>query len=223
MALRVWLPLNGTLENKGVSNYTITSSGSSVVTNGKIGSCMKITSTTSMGYTPDFNNNSLSLGGWFKFNLAEIKAKVDTLTYSSSATSPTGNLLGNTSYGGIGLVWVGNNHYSSGTFSSMSVFATLRTGSVNQSTSSITIEFDKWIHIMLTWDPNTHILSLYKDGALVNSKTFSAFTNGVSRVLALNYQAVYGGNGPSASIPIYCNDVRIYDHCLSAAEVHEIS
>ena len=39
MALRVWLPLNGTLENKGVSNVTVTNNGATVDSAGKIGSC----------------------------------------------------------------------------------------------------------------------------------------------------------------------------------------
>ena len=39
MSLRVWLPLNGTLENKGLDNVTVTNSGATVDNNGKIGKC----------------------------------------------------------------------------------------------------------------------------------------------------------------------------------------
>jgi len=39
MALQVWLPLNGTLENKGLSNVTVTNNGATVDNNGKIGKC----------------------------------------------------------------------------------------------------------------------------------------------------------------------------------------
>ena len=41
MALQVWLPLNGNLENKGLSNITITpTGGSDSYTDGKIGKCL---------------------------------------------------------------------------------------------------------------------------------------------------------------------------------------
>lgn len=46
MALRVWLPLDGTLENKGVSNTTITNNGATVDTSGKIGSCYAFNGST---------------------------------------------------------------------------------------------------------------------------------------------------------------------------------
>lgn len=223
MALKVWLPLNGTLKNKGISNVQIISTGSSIVTNGKIDSCMKIVSDTTLNYIPNFNTTPLSFGGWFKFNQTEIAAIVDSLTYSSTANYPTGNLLGNTSYGGIGLIWYGNNHYTSGAFNSMQVFATLRTSTVNRSTPSFTIEFDEWTHIMATWDPVIHTLSLYKNGTYVGNTIFSTFTDGINKSLILNYRAIFGGNGPATNIPMYCNDIRVYDHCLSAFEIKQIS
>jgi hypothetical protein len=45
MALRVWLPLNGNLENKGISDnisFSVTS-GNSFTSNGKIGDALKLT------------------------------------------------------------------------------------------------------------------------------------------------------------------------------------
>ena len=40
MGLRVWLPLTGTLENKGISNYNIIKADTvTFSTNGKIGQC----------------------------------------------------------------------------------------------------------------------------------------------------------------------------------------
>ena len=224
MSLKVWLPFINDLKNIGNSEISyITSPSSSFNNKGKIGDCLKVVSQTELKYIPDFNNKSLSFGGWFKFNKNEISSIIQNLSYSSTASTPTGNLLGNTSYGGIGLVWTGNNYYSSNTFSSLYIFATLRTSSVNNSTSSISVDFDTWIHIMCTWDVQKHILSLYKNGVLINSKNFNVFSDGVSRELFLNYNAVYGGNGPRTSIPFYCNDIRIYDHCLSPLEIKQIS
>ena len=39
MSLKIWLPLNGTLENKGVSNINIVNENATINTAGKIGSC----------------------------------------------------------------------------------------------------------------------------------------------------------------------------------------
>lgn len=39
MSLQVWLPLNGNLNNQGLSNVTITNNGATVNDNGKIGKC----------------------------------------------------------------------------------------------------------------------------------------------------------------------------------------
>ena len=41
MALKVWLPLNGNINNYGISDITVTNSGATVDNNGKIGKCYK--------------------------------------------------------------------------------------------------------------------------------------------------------------------------------------
>ena len=47
MALKVWLPLNGNLENKGISGITgTTGSATTINNNGKIGKCYNFTGTT---------------------------------------------------------------------------------------------------------------------------------------------------------------------------------
>lgn len=225
MALRVWLPLNGNLNNYGLSETTFTTQTATVDDNGKIGKCYKVTSQQSLGYIPNFNNKGLSLCGWFKFNKSEINAITSVQTYDSTYTTCTGNLIGNDIYGGIGLIWQTNNIYSSGSLTSINIRSALRTPVVGSiSTLSFNIEFDTWIYITLTWDPNTHVLSLYKDGVLVHSRSnISAFTDGVSRELYINYQGVYTGNAKAPAIPIYENDIRVYDHALSPKEVYELS
>ena len=44
MSLQVWLPLNGNLNNQGLSEVTVTNSGATVDSNGKIGSCYLVNS-----------------------------------------------------------------------------------------------------------------------------------------------------------------------------------
>ena len=44
MSLQVWLPLNGNLDNYGLSDVAVTNNGATVDINGKIGSCYLINS-----------------------------------------------------------------------------------------------------------------------------------------------------------------------------------
>lgn len=53
MALRVWLPLNGNLENKGLSNCTVTNNGATIDNSGKIGKT----------YLFDANDDFISIDG----------------------------------------------------------------------------------------------------------------------------------------------------------------
>ena len=62
MALKVWLPLNGTLENKGISNASFSNNGASVDTSGKIGSCYSFNGGSNYLYsTYNFYNSSYSV------------------------------------------------------------------------------------------------------------------------------------------------------------------
>ena len=225
MALQVWLPFDKDLNNHGLSNIFLDNTGTAIDDNGKIGKCMKITSSKSLTYIPDFNTKGLTLCGWFKFNQSEIDAIVSAQSYTSTYKTAMGNLIGNNNLGGIGIVWETNDIYTSGSFTTINIKATLRTSTAgNKQTSSFNIEFDKWIYIILTWNPNTHILSLYKNGILHNSiSNIASFTDGVNNPLYINYNVAWAGSHRKLAIPIYINDIRVYNHCLSIKEIHEIS
>lgn len=228
MGLQIWLPFTKDNLNQGLSNVTpsFSSSNHSIIANGKLGSCMKTTTVGNIDtyYSQDINTTDISFGGWFKFNKAEIQTAIENLTYTSSATYATGNIIGNDSYGGIGLIWNSNNMYSSNkVLSDIYLFGTLRTATVNKSTNTITISWDTWTHVFVTWNHNTKTLTLYKNGEYFNKITFSNFNDAVIRNLTLNRNTIFGGNGPAASIPYYNNDIRIYSHCLSEKEIKEIS
>ena len=68
MALQVWLPFNGNLENKGLSNITITNNGATIDDNGKIGKCYTYTTSQYMQITNlDFSSlSSCSISFWLK-------------------------------------------------------------------------------------------------------------------------------------------------------------
>ena len=227
MSLQVWLPLNGDLHNQGLKSNNLTSANYEINNNGKIGQCIKTKTTGSIDLQYNgniINTSSLSFGGWFKFNQSDINTKLSTYTYDSTRSTPTGNLIGNNSYGGISLQWYTNNIYTSGSFSHLYVQSCLRTSSNgSQSTSAFNIPFDTWIHIMLVFNKITLKCYLYIDGVQKYEFTNTNFSDAPSRNMYLNGNYVAGGNGPTFNIPFYCNDVRIYDHALSPKEVEEIA
>ena len=75
MALQVWLPLNGTLENKGLSNVTVTNSGATVDNNGKIGKCYSFNGSSNF-----INLNSCPFSGKTEFSISVwCRPNTDTL------------------------------------------------------------------------------------------------------------------------------------------------
>lgn len=228
MALQVWLPFNKDTHNQGIFDKSpaFSASNCSIIDSGKLSKCLKTTTSGNIDtyYTPKFNVSSISFGGWFKFNKEEIQNAIGGLNYTSSAVAATGNLIGNCSYGGIGLIWISNNMYSSGkVLSSINVFGNIRTPSINYNTNQITINFDEWIHIFYVLNRDKNEMYLYKNGELFNTVHLNSYSDWVERYLQINRGGIYGGNGPAACIPYCINDLRIYDHALTVKEVKEIS
>lgn len=227
MSLVVWLPLNRDLRNQGVRNIapSFTNDNSSIVTNGKLGSCLKtMSSRIDTTFNIDVNTSSLSFGGWFNFNKEEIQTIIDTKTYTETSKASSGNIIGNSSYGGVGLVFTTNNLYDNEkVLSNIKMFATLRTQTVNQSTKTYNIVFDDWVHLFVVWDKDTLTLSFYVNGTLYDSKTYTSFSDATTRNFYINYDAVYDGNYISLAMPFKSNDIRFYNHALSVSEVKELS
>ena len=228
MSLRVWLPLTGDLHNQGLDNPSLTTPSSfNFIPEGKIGSCLKTSSTEylDLGYNGNqINTGSLSFGGWFKFNYDEINNAIKDKTYTSTYAFASGNLIGNGNYGGIGLHWTSNRIVDDGAFSTINVITCVRsTTNGARSSTTYTLPFDEWIHIFLVFDKDNKKCLLYINGIQEKSVTMLDFSDARSYNLMLNYRGLYGGNGPGCYIPFSCNDLRIYDHALSKKEIKEIS
>lgn len=229
MSLQVWLPLNGDLKNQGLNEATPTGTAFSSNDNGKIGKCIKTTSSgvIDLKYSgSQINNGSISFGGWFKFNKDEINTIVspDVYTYTSTYATSSGNLIGNHSYGGIGLIWQTNNIYTDKSFNTIRVFGALRsTKNSARSTNGFNIPFDTWVHLFVVFNKNTKILQLWENGNLKYSNSMVDFDDAIARNLYINYNAIFAGNAHACNIPFLVNDVRIYDHALSLKEIKEIS
>lgn len=229
MSLVVWLPFtNGTLKQQGSSTSIPSGTAFTSNTEGKLGKCIKTTTSgyIDLGYNGNqINVGSITFGGWFKFNKAEIQSAVGSYSYNETRTTATGNLVGNNSYGGVALVWATNNLYTSnGVVNSIYVYSTLRsTQNGARSTSSKELAFDTWYNIYLIFNKATKMLQLWIDGELFRETAMTDFTDARDLNLRLNYNAIWGGNGPSFNIPFYVNDLRIYDEALGKKEIKRIS
>lgn len=137
MSLRVWLPLNGNLNNYGISDITVTNNGATVDNNGKIGKCYKFDGTSA----------------WIK---ATLPSDMTTLKNTSIAMWAKGNR----SFGGI-------SHNSGSTLATCTFFTSWQfaDGSnwIYKSGGSATD--GNWHHICITMN-DTNIIT-YCDGVQI--------------------------------------------------------
>lgn len=201
MGLICWLPLMGTLENKGISNITVINNGATVDTNGKIGSC----------YSFNGNNYYISLVGQQLFDCFKGENQQFSICmWVYHADSRRAVLFGDWSLSnsigfnielstghGVRFYWNGSPDYSPG----------------------INVGSSIWNHITFTYDGTA--LRSYLNGNLIATRSGAlaarSKTAGEFRLGRDNRTTETALNGK-------LNDVRIYkDHCLSAAEVREIS
>lgn len=197
MSLKVWLPLNGTLENKGASNITITNNNATINTNGKIGSCYLFDGTDDFLSLTGINFNS-----WPQFSFTCWCYPTNTFN-SLFLIRGSGAHRIRINSGGFSFRDTNN--------------STLRTVALGA-----TIPTDTWTHIACIYNhgevyiyingnQTAHSASYYNSTSLFLSDLNEIR---IARQTATSGSAYYSGK---------LNDLRIYDHALSAAEVHEIS
>ena len=227
MGLQVWLSLNGNLNNQGLSDVQPSIGSNIIDSNGKIGNCVKVTSTIDTLLSAsnwDYVSGNVSFGCWAKISKSELQSLVSNATFTSTNTSMGGTLLGRDSYGGLGLRWMTNNIYSSGTLSSVIIYTHIRNANYNANyTSNYTIPFDTWTHIMTICDRTNSKLSLYINGELFSSTNLTvtgSFSTGNFLICQRSWD---DGNGISSTGCWRLNDIRVYNHCLSPLEVKQIS
>lgn len=197
MSLQVWLPLNGNLNNQGLKDVIVNVSGTTTFSSeGKIGQCLSCNGST-FWTIPSFSIGAeVSICCWIK-------------------TSTNGK-----------MPWVLESNANNKLNLYMSSIYTLNTGDGNNnpfqddSNNSISVLTDgKWHHHVVTF--GNSIAKLYIDGIYHGkAKTFRnpTTTNKNFRIAGgyNNGTHTYDFNG-------LINDVRIYDHALSAKEVEEVS
>lgn len=204
MSLQVWLPLNGNLNNQGLSDLTMTNSGATTDSNGKIGSCYYCSSASYL-YTNNFylNTETFSVAYWVKYST--ITSWNTYIVSLNNSTSEDYQFM----MGSLGS--------ADGSSSSTSL-------RINAAYSGrISIPKNEWHHCCATWQNN--VVTIYVDGE--KDSVFSGVTvNSGATHLNINCRSTStsgAGHGVTGLSSVYVNDIRIYDHCLSAKEVKEIS
>ena len=209
MSLQVWLPLNGNLNNQGLDGsleFTNTASAT-VATDGKIGSCYSFSATSGTGLL-------LSKG---KSASEFMDAYINHHSWSMCAwvrTTSNDNVVFGLTYGL--RLWCGSTNY-------VSLYNNTRSVSASNNISTIDGE---WHHICATYNTLDNAVNVYVDGI---KGTTSYYPSGETYASSWTNSVAVGRdfNNSTASSHYYfqgsMNDVRIYDHCLSAKEVKEIS
>ena len=185
MSLQVWLPLNGNLNNQGLSEVTVINNGATVDSNGKIGSCYLVNSDKKISFSsypwmtmkPQYN---FSCFFW-------VKGTTNGWLFACSAWE----FMLRPSF--IQVHLAGNGQYPA--------------------RYTATFDTNTWYHLGFTWSGTEGKLRLYLNGSLVAT---SDVPSSASYDIASSFNIPYDG-------PRYINDFRLYDHCLSAKEVKEIS
>ena len=200
MSLQVWLPLNGNLNNQGLSEVTVTNSGATVASNGKIGSCYSfdtgkyITVTKPVALTKEISYSCwVNISSW------------NSATYDCILSIATGPAWNNS------IATLCRN--SSNTNLTWNIADGSSRGYVNSKTS---LSLNTWYHIACTYDGAK--LRIYINGVEDNSASTSLSPNYSSASLRIG-----SWSGDNYNLKGHLNDVRVYNHCLSAKEVKEIS
>lgn len=232
MSLIHWWPLTANLKDK-ITSYTTGGTFQAGAVS-PIGGCLHSTSPgfqTNIKLTDEWSHwkHSVSMSCWVRINFEECNTYCKKLNYTANATNPTGCLIGQTSYGGLGIYWRSNNNvYNGGNTTDITTInfrGYTRGSSTTQSTSAYTVEYDKWYHMTLVADYDKKVLRFYVNGTKIgNDMDYSPVPEMTdTRYFGWGRGEVYGGNGPGGYLPMDICDVRLYNHALSQQEIKELS
>ena len=206
MSLQIWLPLDGSLENKGVGDLTITSSVlPTYYSKGKIGKAYNLITQST------FNSNSLS--GKKCFTIAFWANVLSSETLTADWKQIIGFRDANTARGVNGRFRF-EGCYTNTTGKGVHWHNNGELNIVNASWYPNPQEKDVWHHYCVVVDSENYIKS-YIDGRL-DATTNKSVMNG-------GWLTGEFWIGDTNNIEGMINDVRVYDTCLSAAEVKEIA
>ena len=198
MSLQIWLPLNGSLENKGL--LQVTPSGSCTYENGKTGKCVLSPASTAITISSsEINYSNFTVAFWVKCksNYSGDWYKIVVLNTANPGNGTSGTLrFEHASGSGYARTLSSHNNAS----------YDLDAGSTIYSTTA-----NVWMHAVYEYDGSTGKIVSYLNGKKIDErrqKTGGRLNGGIT--IGYSYQG-------------WICDFRLYDHCLSTAEVKEIS
>ena len=197
MSLQVWLPLNGNLNNQGLSDFNqIINTNPTYVNNGKIGKALSLGSISMPANIMQsiFKNNCFSICFWI---------------YVNADTGDTAKRA----------MFFGNNSPRRYSLFQYPTCNDLHWSWANDTTNNISGVYSgafpsyQWTHCAITYDSIT--MKIYLNGELKQSANYTYVP------VNLNYDTRLFEN--CANNARYLNDYRIYDHALSKKEIEEIA
>ena len=209
MSLQIWMPLINDLHNQGLSNVSITATNVTQSDDGKLGKCYQFTATNSsrinIAKEALTSNMEASIAMWVKFTSWNGGIR----DYIFSANDSGGN-----AYTDQFFSITRNSAEGTPEISTSLVVITNGSGLAIASGEDIPAK-NTWFHIACTY--KNSILTCYLNGQQVAQKTNAniTFANITNIKIGGSYSANYSN--------ILVNDFRLYNHCLSAKEVEEIS
>lgn len=202
MSLRLWLPLNGDSRNQGVNSYSITTLGTVTYPTGKMGTCLQAG-----------NGNQVVNGLRISSNLTDILAN----DYSATIwVKPLGSHV----------------HYNGSFLSSGNWNGTKWAFGVSQDNTKVDVlcnGYNIWITCDVPVNTWTHLacvrtsdgkVTLYKNGEYVGYTTRTDHPQSDADFTCVGRETYANGY---FSFNGCINDLRVYDHALSAEEVKKIS
>jgi len=205
MGLQIWLPLNGSLENKGLTDVSVTNDGASIGDDGKIGKCYNFGTAKSYLLIPKESMTSATE--------ATVCFWLKILSWNASYATFFQAGKGGYSWNNYIFGFLRYSTYSSCCF-------TISNGSTasNESYLIPNLELNTWYHIGLVYKSG-HCL-IYINGDLYHDYDTSIVPNfGAITTITV------GASNHKTSYQSHCsmNDLRIYDEALSPMQIKLIS
>ena len=201
MSLQVWLPLNGNLNNQGLSEVTVTNSGATIDSNGKVGSC----------YSFDGNDDFISLTSSSLYSIIKGGSLPFSVTMWVYRADTTRAIL----FGDYNLNGSINFNLELSTSNTVRFYWG---ANPDLTFNNAVVTTSKWSHLTLTYDGSS--IKCYINGVLAQS---SAITLTSKDKTSGSYYLGRDSRTGTTAFNGKMNDFRVYDHCLSAKEVKEIS
>ena len=198
MGLQVWLPLTKDLHNQGLTNVNFNNTGITQSSTGKLGGSYYFAGQVLAATNFSIDSNAWSVCYWVYYTSIPSSSNFYQVTLNGSSASDYLFMVGGYSSNGTTGVFRCNMAGDCGT--------------LNKNT---------WYHVCATYDGSK--CRLYVNGELLN--TFNITVNANKTNLTIGGRSNSAANTAWTGTSGYCylNDVRIYDNCLSAKEIKEIS